>query len=91
MIEALMLNHGTLISTERFMEKIRCVEETVIGVIKEALSNTAKHSNGDSIKIIIREHPALYQLSIADNGSCLLYTSSSSTIRYYHSDSRSKI
>ena len=48
----------------------RDVKLCFIGVIKEALSNTAKHSDGDSIKIIIREHPALYQLSIADNGSC---------------------
>ena len=48
----------------------RDVKLCFIGVIKEALSNTAKHSDGDSIKIIIREHPTLYQLSIADNGSC---------------------
>ena len=48
----------------------RDVKLCFIGVIKEALSNTAKHSDGDSIKIIIREHPALYQLSITDNGSC---------------------
>lgn len=54
-----------------FSERMsRDVKLCFIGVIKEALSNTAKHSNGDSIKIIIREHPALYQLSIADNGSC---------------------
>lgn len=36
----------------------------------ERMSRDVKHSDGDSIKIIIREHPALYQLSIADNGSC---------------------
>ena len=54
-----------------FSERMsRDVKFCFIGVIKEALSNTAKHSDGDSIKIIIREHPALYQLSIADNGSC---------------------
>ena len=54
-----------------FSERMsRDVKLCFIGVIKEALSNTAKHSDGDSIKIIIREHPALYQLSIADNGSC---------------------
>ncbi len=54
-----------------FSERMsRDVKLCFIGVIKEALSNTAKHSDGDSIKIIIREHPALYQLSIADNGNC---------------------
>ena len=38
-----------------------------IGAIRK---DEDQHSDGDSIKIIIREHPALYQLSIADNGSC---------------------
>ena len=40
-----------------------------LSVIKEALSNCVKHSNGDKITIIIREHPGLYQLMIEDNGS----------------------
>lgn len=54
-----------------FSERMsRDIKLCFIGIVKEALSNTAKHSNGDSIKILIREHPALYQLSIADNGSC---------------------
>ena len=29
-----------------------------------------KHSKGDKIKILLIEHPAFYQLSITDNGSC---------------------
>ncbi|MBR4555343.1 MAG: sensor histidine kinase [Ruminococcus sp.] len=41
-----------------------------IAVIKEALSNAVKHSDGDSIHIIIRQHPAFYQLMIEDNGCC---------------------
>ena len=41
-----------------------------IAVIKEALSNAVKHSDGDSIHIIIRQHPAFYQLTIEDNGCC---------------------
>lgn len=40
------------------------------GVIKEGLSNAVKHSTGDRIKITVREHPGLYQLVVADNGSC---------------------
>ena len=28
-----------------------------------------KHSNGDEIRIIVREHPAFYQLEINDNGT----------------------
>ena len=42
----------------------------IIGVIKEGLSNAVKHSNGDSIKLIVREHPAFCQLVMEDNGSC---------------------
>jgi signal transduction histidine kinase len=37
-------------------------------VIKEALTNTAKHSNADAIKITLQEHPSIYQLLLKDNG-----------------------
>jgi len=40
-----------------------------IAIIKEALSNIIKHSNATQAKIILREHPALYQLIIQDNGT----------------------
>jgi signal transduction histidine kinase len=46
------------------------VKLCMIGVIKEGLSNAVKHSNGDRIAIVIREHPAFYQLMLEDNGSC---------------------
>lgn len=42
----------------------------IIGVVKEGLSNAVKHSSGDHISIVIREHPAFYQLMLKDNGSC---------------------
>ena len=42
----------------------------MIGVVKEGLSNAVKHSKGDKINIIIREHPAFYQLMLEDNGCC---------------------
>lgn len=38
-------------------------------VIKEALTNTVKHSNATKVQIVAREHPALYQLLIEDNGT----------------------
>jgi signal transduction histidine kinase len=38
-------------------------------VIKEALTNTAKHSDATSIRITLQEHPSLYQLLIKDNGN----------------------
>lgn len=32
------------------------------------VSNILKHSSGDKVQITFREHPALYQLIIFDNG-----------------------
>ena len=40
------------------------------GIIKEGLSNAVKHSKGDRIVLILREHPAFYQLVLEDNGPC---------------------
>lgn len=40
-----------------------------IAIVKEAMSNIIKHSNGNKITLILREHPGLYQLSIEDNGT----------------------
>ena len=42
----------------------------IAGVVKEAISNAAKHSNGDKITVILREHPVFYQVMVEDNGSC---------------------
>lgn len=41
----------------------------IAGVVKEGLSNAVKHSNGNTIKIVLREHPAFYQLMLEDNGT----------------------
>jgi len=46
-----------------------------IAITKEALSNIIKHSNATKVSIIIREHPALYQLVIQDNGTAGIYES----------------
>ena len=40
-----------------------------IAVVKEALSNIARHSNATHAQISVLEHPALYQLIIEDNGT----------------------
>ena len=37
-------------------------------VVKEALSNIMKYSGATYVKITVREHPALYQLCVEDNG-----------------------
>lgn len=39
-----------------------------ISVMKEAVSNITKHSNGSRAEITLREHPYLYQLVVYDNG-----------------------
>ncbi|NLZ92420.1 MAG: two-component sensor histidine kinase [Firmicutes bacterium] len=44
-----------------------------IAIVKEALSNLIKHSNATHASITFREHPALYQLIIRDNGSVKNY------------------
>ena len=41
-----------------------------IAIVKEAVNNIIKHSNGDTVNIVVREHPAMCTLSIDDNGEC---------------------
>ncbi len=41
----------------------------LISIVKEALSNVMKHSDATQVRILLREHPAFYQLIIRDNGS----------------------
>ena len=40
-----------------------------LGILKEALTNLAKHSDATEFEVTVREHPALYQLLIHDNGT----------------------
>jgi len=44
-----------------------------ISIVKEALSNIIKHSDASLVCITFREHPALYQLIISDNGTVKKY------------------
>lgn len=39
-----------------------------ISIVKESVSNIIKHSNGNRVTILIREHPGFYQVVINDNG-----------------------
>lgn len=50
------------------------VKAAFIAVVKEALSNIIRHSDATQASVVLREHPALYQLIIRDNG----------TVRDYH-------
>ena len=45
------------------------VKYCFIAVTREALSNVARHSDADEVVVAVTEHPALYRLSIEDNGN----------------------
>ena len=45
------------------------VKYSFIAIVKEAMSNIVKHSNGTEVYLMAREHPGFYQLIIEDNGS----------------------
>jgi len=47
-----------------------------LSIIKEALSNIARHSNASHAYISVIEHPSLYQLIIEDNGTTASSSSS---------------
>lgn len=44
------------------------VKYAFIAIAREAVNNAVKHSSGDRIDVVLREHPAFYQLQISDNG-----------------------
>ena len=44
------------------------VKYCFISIVKEGLANVMRHSNATNVWIVVREHPALYQLCIEDNG-----------------------
>ena len=46
----------------------RDVKYAFISITKEALSNAVRYSGATQIKVTMREHPAMYQLCIEDNG-----------------------
>jgi len=45
------------------------VKYCLLTVLKEAMTNIAKHSDATCIHIAMQEHPAMYQLMIRDNGT----------------------
>lgn len=52
-------------------ELSRDLKYCIITIIKEAFSNIVKHSNADTVEVVLREHPAFYQILIHDNGRCI--------------------
>ncbi|MBQ8688154.1 MAG: sensor histidine kinase [Ruminococcus sp.] len=47
----------------------KSIKLCLLGILKESLSNVARHSNGDTVSVVLREHPAFYQLVVRDNGT----------------------
>ena len=47
----------------------KTVKYCFLSILKEALVNVSKHSNATEVHVLMREHPALYQLRIRDNGN----------------------
>lgn len=47
----------------------REVKFSFIAILKEGLNNICRHSNATEVSIVLREHPAMYQLIIKDNGT----------------------
>lgn len=44
------------------------IKYALLAVLKEALSNIMRHSDAGEVHIALREHPAMYQLVVKDNG-----------------------
>lgn len=62
----------------------------IAGIVKEGISNAVRHSNGDKIDIIFREHPGFYQLLIEDNGKNKEQTEFSGGIGLRNMEDRAK-
>lgn len=45
------------------------IKYAFISIVKEGLTNIERHSNATKVKLTIREHPAMYQLILNDNGT----------------------
>jgi len=41
----------------------------ILAIVKESFSNIIKHSNATEVKVILKEHPSMYQVIIHDNGT----------------------
>lgn len=44
------------------------LKHCIIAITKEAFANIIRHSNATKASLLLREHPAMYQLIIQDNG-----------------------
>ena len=45
------------------------IKLSLIGILKEAVTNIIKHSNGDTVSVILHQNNSFCTLSITDNGT----------------------
>ncbi len=68
-----LLDGLTVCRSERLIELTapppREHRQCLLAVAREALSNVMRHSNATLVRLTLKEHPALYQLAINDNGT----------------------
>lgn len=66
-----------LVATDRFQSELHYdagehipgeIKLCVAAIVREGVSNAVRHSDGDRLTVIFREHPAFYQLLVEDNG-----------------------
>lgn len=46
----------------------REIKYCLLAIVKEAVSNSIRHSRGDRMWIVVQEHPVFYKMSVEDNG-----------------------
>lgn len=47
----------------------REIKYAFLAILKEGVNNAIRHSNGSRLEVLVREHPGLYRMTIADNGT----------------------
>ena len=72
-VEKSLVSEFTFCQADLSYDMSRVVPREVIycfiSITKEALANVIRHSNATKVSVIVREHPALYQLCMRDNGT----------------------
>lgn len=71
MVKEILIQYESLsINLDYDMGKLlpKEIKYCFMAIIKEALTNVVKHSDASKVSIVMREHPALYQVLIEDNG-----------------------
>ncbi len=65
--------NGCGIEETNFVYEVESLPDNVarcfVSIVREAATNTVRHSDATSIEVQVREYPGLYQLVVQDNGS----------------------